>query len=281
MKPELEILSKQVEKKSFYFFKTKQGAFEPYWHYHPEVELTYIIRGEGTRFVGNNISNYQAGDLVLIGENLPHHWVSFQSNSDSIQEAIVIQFLKKDLILYPELIHIINLLDKAKLGLYFKQPNPEIYHQLKKLVDQKPPRQLLSILDILHMLTDEENESLSTIEYRLSEKNNEQQVRVDSITKYLLENLERKITLDEISNKAHMTPPSFCRWFKKSVGNSFTSFLNGARIEQACQYLITTQMPINEIALRVGFESPTHFNRTFKSYKKIQPRKYRKERLFQ
>ena len=47
-----------------------------HWHYHAEMELTLFTAGEGTRFVGDHIGPFAAGDLVLIGENVPHHWLT-------------------------------------------------------------------------------------------------------------------------------------------------------------------------------------------------------------
>jgi hypothetical protein len=57
--------------------------------------LTLIIQGNGKRFVGDSIENFEAGDLVLLGSNLPHFWRSdkvFYENSKPVSEAIVIQF---------------------------------------------------------------------------------------------------------------------------------------------------------------------------------------------
>jgi mannose-6-phosphate isomerase-like protein (cupin superfamily) len=49
-----------------------KSNFGNIWHYHPELELHYVIRGEGVRFIGDNVSNFSAGEMLLVGENLPH-----------------------------------------------------------------------------------------------------------------------------------------------------------------------------------------------------------------
>ena len=46
------------------------------WHHHPEFELTLTRNSRGQRFVGDHVGNYDDGDLVLIGPNLPHTWAS-------------------------------------------------------------------------------------------------------------------------------------------------------------------------------------------------------------
>ncbi len=70
-------------------------AFTFGWHFHPEIELTLIVRGQGKRFVGDDIANFRAGDLCLLGPNLPHTWLSDQPHptDGSTSESIVIQFL--------------------------------------------------------------------------------------------------------------------------------------------------------------------------------------------
>lgn len=92
---------------------------------------------------------------------------------------------------------------------------------------------------------------------------------------YILENLDKKLTVNMLAERTHMVPQSFCRWFKAAVGNSFITFLNAARIERACQLLTTTETPIKHIAYRCGFESLSHFNRTFKHLKGESPRDLR------
>ena len=71
--------------------------FGSIWHYHPELELHYVIKGEGVRFIGDNISNFVPDEMVLLGENLPHTWRCkdeyFQGNPDLKTEAMVVHFL--------------------------------------------------------------------------------------------------------------------------------------------------------------------------------------------
>ena len=64
MKPHFHL----VPRNSQYTYLSRRHTlpnFGTVWHYHPELELHYIIRGEGVRFVGENISNFNAGELLL------------------------------------------------------------------------------------------------------------------------------------------------------------------------------------------------------------------------
>src|SRR5512134_3022387 len=59
------------------------------WHYHPEFELTLTLNSRGQRYIGDNVSNYDDGDLVLLGPNLPHTWCS-AAKIDSAQPHIAL-----------------------------------------------------------------------------------------------------------------------------------------------------------------------------------------------
>lgn len=51
-----------------------KANFGTLWHYHPELELHYIVKGEGIQYIGDNISSFSSGDMIFLGQNLPHTW---------------------------------------------------------------------------------------------------------------------------------------------------------------------------------------------------------------
>ena len=76
--------------------KTKAEQFPWQYHYHPEYEIVCVLQGGGTRHVGNHFSNYEKGDLVFIGPNLPHagfglgfeRMVQFVTGMSNIRDVI-------------------------------------------------------------------------------------------------------------------------------------------------------------------------------------------------
>ena len=90
MKPYLEKLP-MASDSSFVARTYRTPHFEVPWHQHPEIELILFLEGEGNAFVGNHVGNFNAGDIYLIGTNLPH---TFQkAEADMVTSAVVVQFL--------------------------------------------------------------------------------------------------------------------------------------------------------------------------------------------
>src|SRR5471030_2629123 len=77
---------------SFLVRKFDKRAFDGPYHFHPEYELTSIIKGTGKRYVGSNMQDFFAGDLVLLGPNLPHCWKQEAGSEQMEAGAIVVQF---------------------------------------------------------------------------------------------------------------------------------------------------------------------------------------------
>jgi AraC-like DNA-binding protein len=262
---------------SFRFFKVEEEELHPFWHYHPELELTLIYEGSGTRFVGDSILPYQPMDLVLVGENLPHHWVSVNAVGDNYQRAIVIQFPKNLFEAFPECQVLQDLFDSAEKGIQFLQPSAELIQQLIHFDGVSNMEQLSLLMQILFQLTEHDDRLLlSTASYKNQLGNSKRQDKIAKTTTYILEHLDQKLTVDHMADYTHLVPQSFCRWFKNATGNTFVNYLNKARVERACQLLLNTQMAISDICFSVGFESLSHFNRTFLKLKEMSPRAFRK-----
>ena len=276
MKLVFEDIALKETRQSFRFFKVAEEELHPFWHYHPELELTLIYEGSGTRFVGDSILPYQPMDLVLVGENLPHHWVSVNSLEDNFQRAIVIQFSKNLFDVFPECAVLQELFTAAENGIQFQQPSRELIEQLIHFDEVSTIEQLSLLMKILFQLTElQDRQLLSTSSYRNQLGNNKSQDKIAKTTTYILEHLDQKLTIDHMADYTHLVPQSFCRWFKNATGNTFINYLNKARIERASQLLLNTKMAIADICFSVGFESLSHFNRTFLKLKEMSPRAFR------
>ncbi|MEO1012726.1 MAG: AraC family transcriptional regulator [Bacteroidota bacterium] len=278
MWPELELLHLEDNKKSISFFNIKKDRFDPYWHFHPEIELTLILQGTGIRYVGDSILPYSSGDLVMIGEYLPHHWVS-----DSFQEnpchAIVIHFNRRVFEKIHECSHFFPLFEASKRGIQFRASDAliKLFLNFSKKSRANRLASLITILDFLAI--DPGGKVLSKKTYSLSLKRKHGFERSERVIKYILENLHLRLTVNAVAGEAHLTPQSFCRWFKKTTGHSFVDFVHRSRTENVCQLLLTKDAPVAEIAFECGFESISQFNRVFKKLKGMTATAFRNSEL--
>lgn len=278
MKVQLENIGLRERQASFHFFKNESEQFTPYWHYHPELEITFIVQGEGLRFVGDDIGPFAAGDLVLVGENLPHHWVSSNHTPGVLHKAIVIQFAKDLFDHFPECKVINDFLRRSNLGFQFQDYPATVIELITSLEGKSSTTQLSLLIQILEQLSQLDGKELSTVSFKQTIQDKKHQSQLLEITSYILKNHHQAIGLDDMARLSNRSTPGFCRWFKKSTGHTFIHYLQKVRIEKACQALITTDLQIAEIAYSVGFESISNFNRTFKKMKNKSPKEFRHQK---
>lgn len=267
---------------SIHVKRTLQPYLAKNWHFHPEYEILYIIEGKGVRVVGDQISNFTKGELVLIGKWLPHLW-RHNDDTESKSNAVYynIKFLDSfhgvNIFSIPEIVNIKQLLKRSSQGILFDASVIHKVHDLIiSLLDDKPAFRLIHLIEILHILSEESKvQYLSSNEFILPTKIT-RELRLQKVINYIFENHQSYISLEDISTVASMTPNSFCRYFKNCTNKTFFHFLNEFRISKACQLLTDDDKLIKEICYEVGFNSTTNFNRTFRRFKKVTPLEYRK-----
>ena len=108
-------------------------------HSHKNFELNYISSGSGRRIVGNHISNYTRGDLVLLGPNISHCWEVLEPDKNNYGECVVTHFyeniINSDFFNIPELEEVNNLLKEDRSGIHFRGPETKkVAESLKKMV---------------------------------------------------------------------------------------------------------------------------------------------------
>ena len=259
-----------------------QSNFLRIWHYHPEIELVHVIKSTGTRFIGDNIERFGVGDLVLIGQNIPHMWLNddayFEGNNELSAEAISVHFKKEflgnEFLKVPEMVKISQLLDRAEMGIKFINVDEKVIHNIKNLSFLRPIDQIIRLLDVLASLALHENfELLSSLGFLDSFRRTENR-RLDQIYEFIYENFNSKISASDVAEKIGMNKSAFSRYFKKVHRKSFTKYLNEMRIGYACKLLLDGQESTTGIAYLSGFNNISNFNRQFKFIKGITPTEF-------
>ncbi|WP_299568342.1 AraC family transcriptional regulator [uncultured Pedobacter sp.] len=262
--------------------------FGKIWHYHPELELHYVIRGEGVRFIGNNISNFASGEIILLGENLPHTWRCseeyFQNNPSNEVEAIVIHFLPdclgKDILNLPEAYLIPKLFEKAKKGMLLTGKNREKLAELMlKAKDSENLDRLIVLLSILKILAETDDYAIlnpGNVQYQSDESD---LIRLNKVYNYTLTNFKKEINLQEVASISNLSVTSFCRYFKQMTKKTYYDFLIEIRVSHACRLLIEDKHPTNIICYQCGFNNVSNFYRHFKKVTGITPLEYKRKYL--
>lgn len=264
---------------SFLYRSIKLPAFEAAFHFHPEFELTHIKKGEGQRYVGSQVEDFEMDDLIFLGSNLPHCWISKPLANDGLVEATVIQlkgdFLGDGFLDLPEMKKVRGLLSKAKTGLKILGNTREVVlGEINKLSQLEEYQRLMVLLGILGILADSYEIEPIDISFSNIKHSGNETIRFQKVFSYLIENYRDEITLQKISEVAHLSPTSFCRYFKSITGKTFFEIVNEYRIQYACQLLKKNELAVSQIAFESGFNDVPYFNKLFKKMKGVSPLGY-------
>lgn len=270
----------------FIFFAREKTEFDFPVHSHEEFELNLILNGKGVkRVVGDHIGEINDMELVLIGSHVPHAWLTHKyqhiENTAKIFE-ITIQFhkdlLDDKLLQRNQLYYVKDLMDKAVSGVLFgKETIEKIKDRIISITSNKGFYSVIELLTILHELSvSSDMELLCHDCYRESFIHPESD-RLELLLKFLNENYQNDITLNQIAQVANMTEVSFSRFIKKRTGKTFIDLLQEIRLGHASRQLIDGHATVSEIAFRTGFQNLSYFNRVFKAKKGKTPLEFRQD----
>lgn len=265
---------------------------EPYFtnvfHFHEEYELVYVTESHGKRIIGNNIEQFDKGDIVFIGSNLPHVWYNdkeyFKADSELRARSIVIYFPRDvfgdKFFKLEETRQLAEFLERAKRGVkVLGQAQKLVAKEMKALLQKQGLERIIGLLQILQIFSQtEEFRYIADAGYSHA-FNHKDNHKIDIVFRFVLNNYHRNLTLEEAASLTRLTPQSFCRFFKNRTRKSFIQFVNEFRIGQACRKLNDEEWTIAEIAYACGFSNLSNFNRFFKEMMGKTPRVYRQELL--
>lgn len=270
-KPELDALVYQEDHEMVFYNQL---------HQHEEIQITYIVQGSGSLILGDSINYYKSNDIIIIGENIPHVFRSETSvTSKSIMYTLFFtrDSFGKDFFNISDLLELSSFFKDSIYGMKLLSHQNRIIKQFQKLKNKNRIERISSLLKILNLIIQADQEQLSSFVYRKKYTDAEGK-RMNDVFQYAMDHFNEHISLKEISEKANMSKNAFCRYFKKRTNKTFFQFLIEIRIENACKLLYKEkELSVALISELCGFQNIANFNRKFKELKKMTPTDYRSQ----
>ncbi|MDO8982456.1 AraC family transcriptional regulator [Cypionkella sp.] len=280
MKPDLEVV--QIGRSES--FKAWAHGY-PYhtvrWHFHPEYEIHHVVATSGHYFVGDFIGNFEPGNLVLTGPNLPHNWVSHLATGESVPlRGRVLQFTEEfigdAMALLPELAACEGLLEISRQGALFSPATAEAAApMLAELVTAQGIRRIEVFIGLLGLLQRAEVTTLTSTNY-LPDPSGFMSTGINEALAYINANLTEPFTETDLAAIAGLSPSAFSRSFRRHTGQALVKYVNRLRINLACQLLMDKdEMKITDVCFSSGFNNISNFNRQFQAQKGMTPSRFR------
>jgi AraC-like DNA-binding protein len=268
---------------SVIFFDEEKPHFSVPWHFHPEIEILFVVKSSGTSYVGDGIHRFTEGEISIIGENVPHWWKSDPKYSEGKVntgvKALIIQF-KKDIfesnfINLPEMNAIKEFLERSQRGIqFFSKSRKILSEQIIKIFELAGISRITELVILLDMMANSKDYKYhSSVGYSKT-INTYDFYRFNKIHEHIILNFTKTIKLEEVANSVNLSPTAFCRYFKKHTGKTFMSFLNEMRIGHACKIMVDGHISISMASMESGFNNLSHFNDQFKRVMNLTPTEY-------
>ena len=278
MKPHYKPIPSESKLFKVEFQKTSKEFYYP-WHYHAELELTYILSGQGVRYVGNSIENFYEAELVLLGSNLPHSWNTTADYEQPVNAIVIYlkeDFLDKNWMQSIEFEGIRNLFALMNKGIKVdNKVAAELKQKFYELLNASPFEKLMILLQVLEYLSHNQEYRFLCQQEFTCDFDDTDKTRINAVYNYIQTHYQEQVSLADIASKLNMSEEYFSRYFSKTMKKPFFEFLNEYKINRACKLLIETDKQISEICYASGFESIPFFYRQFKKFKDCQPKTYR------
>jgi AraC-like DNA-binding protein len=264
----------------------EEKHFDPLWHAHSEYQLFIVLKGTGTRFIGDSIKSFKPGELIFTGPHLPHVWRNdeayFHTKSGLRASGIVIylneNFLGEHFLEKEEIVVLKKLFTKSLRGLeFYGAAKQEVIALMKELTELEGLASVIHVLRIFEILSrTKEYRYISSRTYGDTLDQHEAD-RLNKVYEYVFENFRKKIRLQDLAELLHMTPTSFSRYFTMKNNKSFSRFISEIRIKHACKMLTESDESVSHICYSCGFDTLSNFNKQFREITMRRPTEYRRE----
>ena len=246
------------------------------WHWHPEVELTYVVAGRMRYQVNGAVYQLEQGQGLFCNANALH--TGGQLQGDCAYAAITF---------HPRLVYgsegsrihtryVMGLADSAHLpgDAPWQLEALSQLHAVYRLGRQQPPGYELAILSQLAALY---GVLSAQPELRAAPAADPALDRVRALLGVIRARYAHPLTLQELAASVNLSRSECCRLFKRHMGQSLFTYLLDYRVERSLPLLAAGERSVTEVAGEVGFASPSYFAQVFKARMGCPPGAYRRE----
>lgn len=257
--------------------------FYHHLHYHPEFQITAILKGDGIFYAGNNMSAFAEGDVFVIGSNVPHLLKCsnvYHSPQSPGVKGVSLFFDRlsfgRQFFEIKEMQGLKALLTNANRVIKVTgKASTEIFDQIAETQTLTEESLIIAFLKILSLVSKAPKSYLNSEQYNLL-LNRDEGGRLNEVLDFTFNNFQKEITIEQVAKVALLSRSQFSYFFKLHTGKTYIRFLNDLRVENACILLRGTNQTIEKICFDVGFQNVSNFVRQFKKAKESTPSSYRK-----
>ena len=261
----------------------ESGSFM--WHWHPEIEITYVRKGTMCYKVNNLVYHLKEGDIVFNNSGALH-----SGTMENQKDCAYIPVTFDSRLIYGFFQSTVNskyvdpvIQDSMLPAICIDQSEP--WHKpfreyLLRIIDLDEKKPDFYELDITICLQSMWRLLLEHITYepQASRENSLEYDRIKKILSYIEENYQNKITLNDIAGHIHLCESECTRLFKRHMNTTLFAFLQEYRIERSLEFLQDDQ-PVSAVADKAGFSDPNYYSKVFAKIKGCSPREYRNHRF--
>ncbi|WP_240232553.1 helix-turn-helix domain-containing protein [Devosia lacusdianchii] len=282
MQPDLELV-RIGETESFKAWEHGYPFHTVRWHFHPEYELHLVCATSGRYFIGDFIGQFTPGNLILVGPNLPHNWISEVADEASVPlRSRVMQFTEdfigRTIQCFPELAGTRQLFERSRAGVLFSAETAgRVSDSMRKVIHASGAERVALFLGIVAELEKDRDAQTLTSQHYLPDPSGFMSTGINEVLSHINDNLTEELDETTLARLAGVTPSTLSRSFKRHTGQSLTKYVNRLRVTLACQLLMSSEFgSVTDVCYASGFNNVSNFNRQFLALRGVTPTQFRR-----
>lgn len=249
------------------------------FHWHNCIQIIFVLEGTIKVTIESGTYELVKNDLEIINVDETHRIFSNDKNNKVLIFYFDINFFEK---YYNDMENIFFYTNTSDDGAQASEEYDELRTILSILLCEAVQKQVDYDEEIESTLVDLLYHLINNFHYLMYEQedfreNKDQLGRYHRIAKYIYNNYNNKISLQDIAEKEFLSTHYLSHEIKYAMGYSFTDLLNLTRVEESVKLLLDTDKTISEISEEVGFSHTRYYNKHFKIHFKSSPSQFRKK----